>query len=46
MIALINDMKNGKGVFDYLDGRKYEGEWESDKINGFGGFRSSKPNSI
>merc|ERR1719498_44054 len=22
-----DEMKHGKGVFDYLDGRKYEGEW-------------------
>lgn len=35
-------MKHGKGVFDYLNGRKYEGEWDADKIHGFGTMYNAK----
>lgn len=38
----MDDQKHGKGVFDYLDGRKYEGEWETDTINGFGTMYNAK----
>ena len=29
---------NGKGVFIWADGRKYEGEYKNDKKEGFGEF--------
>ena len=31
----------GKGIFLWPDGRKYEGEFKNDKKNGYGEFTSS-----
>ena len=28
----------GKGLFEWLDGRKYEGEYSDDKKHGYGTF--------
>lgn len=30
--------KEGYGTFTWPDGRKYEGQWENDKMHGFGTF--------
>lgn len=32
----VNDMKEGKGIYNYPDGRKYEGEWKNNNMNGQG----------
>lgn len=29
-------VKNGQGIYYYLDGRVYKGSWADDQINGFG----------
>ena len=31
-----NGLKNGKGVFYFMNGARYEGEWKDDKKNGKG----------
>ena len=31
-------MKNGKGIFYYAEGDKYDGEWKDDKLHGKGIF--------
>ena len=33
---LVNDKRNGKGIYYYPNGDKYEGDWFDDKINGNG----------
>jgi hypothetical protein len=32
----MDDLKDGKGTIMYKDGRKFEGWFEKDKINGYG----------
>ena len=31
-----NGKKNGQGIFYYIDGRMYNGNWENDIIHGYG----------
>ena len=31
-----NDLKEGNGIFFYLDGRKYDGQWKDGKKDGHG----------
>ncbi len=33
---MINGNKEGKGVYTYADGDKYDGEWKNDKREGKG----------
>ena len=33
------DFKNGKGVFEYANGDKYDGDWREDMPEGQGRFR-------
>ena len=35
---VIDDMKDGKGVMQYIGGNKYDGEWKNDKKEGKGTF--------
>lgn len=32
----LNGMRHGHGTFHYQDGGRYEGEWQLNKMNGFG----------
>lgn len=41
---LINGIKNGNGIFRFINGVTFEGFWENDSLNGFGIIRSE--NSI
>ena len=37
----LNDKKHGFGIFVWVDGRKYEGNWENGKRHGLGKFTNS-----
>jgi len=32
----VNDIKEGRGIFSFFDGSKFEGNWNEDKPNGSG----------
>ena len=34
----MNDKKDGKGLFEWPDGKKYNGEWKNGKQHGFGEY--------
>ena len=34
--GMIGDDRNGQGIYEYSNGKKYVGEWKRDKINGRG----------
>ncbi len=33
-------MRFGKGIYQWIDGSYYNGEWKADKMNGKGTYRS------
>jgi hypothetical protein len=35
---MVSGKKHGKGIYIYLNGNKYEGEWAFDKKNGHGAY--------
>ena len=38
-------MKNGHGIYTYLNGTKYEGKWQDDKQHGEGIFTDENEKS-
>ena len=37
--SILNDKREGKGSFFFVNGKKYEGEWKNDKEEGYGIMR-------
>lgn len=33
-------MRYGQGIYQWIDGSYYNGEWKADKMNGKGSYRS------
>ena len=34
-------MRFGRGIYQWIDGSYYKGEWKADKMNGQGAYRST-----
>lgn len=40
--SINNDKKEGEGVFNWPDGKKYDGEWKNSVQHGVGIYKNSK----
>ena len=42
---MLNGKKNGHGVFTWIGGNTYQGDWKDDVMSGFGIFKITNGNS-